>query len=143
MPLTISDLEPIGLCLVTQDLLDTKRFMEYFGDNVILRMKDKSLSDFILPLKREINSNINQKKFFEGYKIVIINNIDKILSHLGKFASLDVRAVENMVKEGKDIIKKVIFAGSFEELKKLEPIFKSKITLPLYSLFLKYEKTRG
>ncbi|MEM5801890.1 MAG: hypothetical protein QXQ18_00685 [Candidatus Aenigmatarchaeota archaeon] len=144
MPLTIHDLTPIGLCIATQELFDIKRFRELFADFLIYRVKDKDLEKFILPLKRELNSNLNQKKFLEGHKAVIINNIDKILNLVYvKYSNIDMRAVEGIIVEGKEIIKKVLLAESFESLAKLETVFKNKITLPVYSLFSRYEKQRS
>jgi len=143
MTLTIHDITPIGLCIVTQDLFDTKRFQANFCDNLVLRAKDRSLEPIIFPIKRELGSSVADKKFLEGHKTVIISNIDKILAYVsGRYTPIDYRAVEEIVKEGKELVKKVALADTFSQLAALESTFKTKISLPVYSLFSQYNKQR-
>jgi hypothetical protein len=140
---SISDITPVGLCLVTQELLDSKRFCEYFGDNLILRFKDKGLEQTILPIKKDLNSLMARRKFLQGHKAVIISNIDKILALVSaRYSKIDLKEVEKIILEGKELVKKVAFTDSFENLSNLAPRFRSKIALPVYSLFLKYEKRK-
>jgi hypothetical protein len=87
-------------------------------------------------MKRDLTLR-DPKKFLDGYKAVIISNIDKILSLVSaRYASIDLKKVEEIVKSGMELIKKVFFAASFEEIKSFEPIFKTKISLPVQSLFI-------
>jgi hypothetical protein len=136
MVLTLHDVTPIGLCIATQDLFDTKRFQSNFCDNLLLRARDAKLGFKLINLKRELNSTTTQKKFLDGHKTAIISNIDKILGLVSsRYTQTDLISTERIIVEGKDLIDRVMFANSFEEIASLEPVFKSKITLPVYELF--------
>jgi hypothetical protein len=133
---TLADMMPVSLCIATQELFDAKRFAANFGDNLILRARDKELEPFLLQLKRELSMPTTQNKFLDGHKTVIISNIDKILGLVSsRYSHIDYKSVESIVKNGKEIIRKVLLADSFDQIAKLEPDFKSKITLPVYELF--------
>jgi hypothetical protein len=54
-----------------------------------------------------------------------------------------LRATEQIISAGKELMEKVMFADSFEDIAALEPMFKSKITLPVYELFTDYTKNQG
>jgi hypothetical protein len=136
MSITLNDLTAISLCVVTQELLDTKRFQQNFCDNLLLRARDTSLEPLITPLKRDLNNPELQKKFFDGYKAAIINNIDKIIAIVSsRYSRLDMRAVEKIVANGKNLIKNLLLANNFAQIAELYPTFKSNITLPTYQLF--------
>jgi hypothetical protein len=137
----------MGLCIATQDLFDAKRFQQNFCDNLILRARDKNLEPKLSMLKRELSSTMTEKKFLEGHKTAIINNIDKILSLVSsRYSQIDFRLVQNIVLDGKQLIDKVLYAENFSNIAALEPLFKSKVTLPTYELFiasLKRAKSSG
>jgi hypothetical protein len=136
MVLTIHDVTPMGLCIATQDLFDAKRFQANFCDNLLLRSKDAKLGFKLTNLKRELNSIITQKKFLDGHKTAIISNIDKILGLVAsRYAETDLKVAEKIVEDGKELIDKVMFSNSFEDIAALDPVFKTKITLPVYGLF--------
>ena len=138
MVLTMQEVIPIGLCVVTQDLMDAKRFRQNFCDTLILRGNDRTLIGKLTPFKQELNSRMYQTKFLEGHKAVIMSNIDKIISiTASRYAQMDPNAVSSIVENGKIIIAKVMVASSFDEIAQLENTFKSKITLPVYDLFTK------
>ena len=133
MTVTMTDMQPVSLSMVTQDLFDSRRFQKSFGDNLILRGKDKSVEDMLVAAKRELNASVAGKKFLDGYKIVIINNIDKILALVStRYANIDHRSVEEIVMTGKDLMKRVMFADNFDQIASLEPTFRSKVHLPTY-----------
>jgi hypothetical protein len=137
MVLTLHDVTPIGLCIATQDLFDAKRFQLNFCDNLLLRAKDAKLGPKLTNLKRELNSIVTQKKFLDGHKTAIISNIDKILGLISsRYIQTDLKSTERIISEGKELIEKVMFANSFEEIAALEPTFKTRITLPVYELFV-------
>jgi hypothetical protein len=136
MTMTLHDITPVGLCIATQELFDAKRFQQNFGDHILLRAKDNELSPSISDLKKELNSQ-NQKKFIEGHKVAIISNIDKIMSLVtARYHSMDMRVSENVIQNSKDLILRVMYATSFNDIARLEPIFKSGVTLPVYELFM-------
>lgn len=138
---TLADITPVSLCIATQELFDAKRFAANFGDNLILRARDKELEPFLLQLKRELSISTTQKKFLDGHKTAIISNIDKILGLVSsRYSNINYKSVETIVKNGKEIIRKVLLAGDFDQIAKLEPDFKSKITLPVYGLFVESMK---
>ncbi|MEM5853564.1 MAG: hypothetical protein QXG39_05310 [Candidatus Aenigmatarchaeota archaeon] len=135
MGVTINDLFPIGLCIATQELLDSKRFKNNFCDFLILKHRDE-ITDKVIEVKRKLNSSSLEKNFLEGYKSVILSNIDKIISFVvTRYSNLDSKLVEKVVEDAKNIMKKVLEANSFDKLAELEPEFKSKITLQVYKLF--------
>lgn len=134
--ITLAEITPISLCIATQELFDAKRFAANFGDNLILRAKNKELEPFLLKLKRELSISETQKKFLDGHKTVIISNIDKILGLVSaRYSRINYKLVESIVKNGKDLIRKILLADSFDQIAKLESDFKTKITLPTYDLF--------
>lgn len=135
MDLTLNDITPIALCVATQDLFDAKRFQANFGDNLILRARDKNISPLLFNLKRDLNSS-SQKKFLDGHKAVIVNNIDKIISLVStRYAQLGLKQVQQVIENGKQLIAKVLFAESFDDIARLEPSFRTQITFPVYNLF--------
>lgn len=137
MTVTLNDLTPVSLCIATEELFDAKRFVQNFCDNLLLRARDRELEPLITNFKRELNNPTVQKKFFDGYKAVLLNNIDKVLSLVaGRYSKMDFKAVERIVKEGKSLIQKILLANNFLEIAELHPTFKSKIFLPTYQLFL-------
>ncbi|MEM7825731.1 MAG: hypothetical protein QW412_02645 [Candidatus Aenigmatarchaeota archaeon] len=144
MPITLADITPVGLCISTQELFDAKRFKSNFCDNLLLRVKDQILDPTLIKIKRELNTKQLEKKFLEGYKAVIISNIDKIIGIvISRYSKVDLKLAQSVFVEGKDLIERVNLANSFEDIAKLEPDFKSKITLPVYEMFLSYIKQVG
>jgi hypothetical protein len=136
MALTLHDITPVGLCIATQELFDAKRFQQNFCDHLILRTKDSELGPSVSNLKRELNSQ-NQKKFLEGHRTAIISNIDKIMSLVtARYHSMDMRVSENVIQNSKDLITRVMYATTFDDIARLEPMFKSGVTLPVYELFM-------
>lgn len=140
MVITINDILPISLCLATEELFDARRFRSNFGDNIIIRVKDQKLAPKMTKLKREFNSMLTEQNYLQGYKAAILGNMDKILALVTRYAKTDLREVESVISNGKLIMERVIFAESFEEIGKIEPEFKSKVMLPVYSLFMKSMK---
>ena len=137
MTLTLHDITPVGLAIATQELFDAKRFQQNFCDHLLLRAKDANLSPTIADLKRELNSLQNQKKFLEGHKTAIISSMDKIMSLVtARYNQMDMRVTENVINSSKDLIKRVMYATTFDDIARLEPLFKSGVTLPVYELFM-------
>ena len=141
MSLTMQEVIPIGLCIATQDLMDARRFQLNFADNLVLRARDRTLEPKLTSIKRELNSSVNQKKYIEGHKIVIVSNIDKIIAIVAsRYSELDLNLVDSIVYNGKQIIDKVLSADSFDKIAELDSVFKSKITFPVYDLFIRHLK---
>jgi hypothetical protein len=137
MPLTLHDIKPIGLCITTEELFDAKRFMHNYCDGLILRGKDVQLINELTVIKRELNMLQTQRKFFDGYRAIITSNIDKILGVvISRYGNIEPRGVERIEMSAKDLIKKILKTKSFEEILGMESEFRSKITLPVYELFL-------
>lgn len=134
--ITMHDLLPISLCLATQELFDAKKFQSSFCDNLILRLKEEKLSESLMRMKRDLNSFLTEKKFLDGYKSVIISNLDKIIGLVSsRYIKVDIKLASEVIASAKDLIEKVMRASNFEEISQLEPIFKSKVVLPVYELF--------
>lgn len=141
MTITLSDITPVGLCIATEELFDTRRYQLNFGDGMILRTRDKQLELWLTPMKRDLTDSVKQKKFLDGHKAAIINNIDKILSLVSsRYSASSLRSVEVVNNDGKNLIRKVLFAENFDHLGILAPEFKSKIMHPVYQLFIEHMK---
>jgi len=141
MALTMQEVIPLGLCIATQDLIDARRFQLNFADNIVLRSRDRTLEPKLTPIKRELNSSTLQKKYLEGHKTAIVSNMDKIMALVAsRYAELDLNLADSIVYNGRLIIEKVLKAESFEKIAELDPVFKSKITLPVYDLFIRHLK---
>lgn len=141
MHMTMSDMMPVSLCLATHELFDARRFQQNFGDHCLLRSRSDDMESTIWPMKKELGSSMYEKKYIEGHKAVIVSNIDKILSLISaRYANLSIRSIEVIIKDGKGLMKKVVQASSFDDILFLEPTFKSKIVLPVYELFMEYNK---
>ncbi|MFH0711228.1 MAG: hypothetical protein V1944_01485 [Candidatus Aenigmatarchaeota archaeon] len=139
MALTLHDLTPIGLCIVTQDLFDTRKFQNGFCDNTIMKTRDENLQDKLVSVKRELNSYATENNFLQGHKAVIVNNMDRINALvISRFVQQDLKAVESIVAHSKDLMTKVLNASSFADIMSFEPTFRSKVSLPVYELFIHY-----
>jgi len=137
MALTLHDIKPIGLCITTEELFDTRRFILNYCDGLIIRGNDDNLRSELTRIKRELSAFRTQMKFLEGYKAIITSNIDKILGLVAsRYAKVEPRVVERIIMDGKTLIKKIVNTKGFEEIPVLEAEFKSKITLPIYELFI-------
>jgi hypothetical protein len=137
----MSDMMPVSLCLATQELFDAKRYMQNFGDFCTLRSRDSETEAAITSIKRELISSQMQAKYLDGHKAAIVSNIDKILSlATGRYASVNIKTAESLLRDGKSMIRKVAAAQSFQDILILEPIFKSKVLLPVYELFTEYNR---
>jgi hypothetical protein len=135
MPLTMHDTKPIGLCLATQELFDTRRYLLNFCDGLILRGDDPRLKRKLELVKRNLNTFRSRQKFLEGHKAVIASNIDKILGLADRYSKTNPEKVSGLKNEGKILIQKVLDADSFDKISQLEADFKKKITLPIYQMF--------
>ncbi|MBI2543081.1 MAG: hypothetical protein HYW24_02765 [Candidatus Aenigmarchaeota archaeon] len=140
MSMNMQEITPLSLCIVTQDLIDGKRFQQNFCDNVILRNRDVSLETKLIPIKRELNSVTYQGKYLDGHKLAIISNVDKIIGLVTRYSEIDMNLVQSIIYNGKIIINKVLNADSFDKITELESVFKSKITLPVYDLYIRHSK---
>jgi hypothetical protein len=141
MSLTLADVTPIGLCVATQELFDARRFQSNFCDNLLLRVRDPKLEPMLTSLKRELNSAGVQGKFLDGHKTAILNNIDKIIGLVSsRYYQVDLKLAESVVANARVLIEKVYFADNFDQIARLEPVFKTKVTLPVYELFMRFVK---
>ena len=139
--ITLADLTPLAFCIETDDLFDVKNFQTTFGDYFLLRKRDRELEEFLLSFKRKVNSSIERRRFLEGYKLVLIRNIDKIVSLAkARYEKISLKDVEQIEKTGKELIREIILADDFERIAKLEPKFKRNILFPVYQLFNKWSK---
>lgn len=143
MVVTMHEVAPLGLCMITEDMLDAKRFLLNFCDNLIIRGDDQRLKSRLTDIKKELNAIRTQQKFFEGYRAVILNNIDRIINLTkSRFERVDPKIVGSVVNDGKDMMRRVLNTQSFEELTRLAPEFKRKITLRVYELYLKTQRVK-
>jgi len=137
MAVTLHEITPVGLCVATQELFDVKRFTLNFCDGLILRGKDQQLKTKLTLMKRELNAFKTQSKFLDGYKVVIINNIDKIIGLVSsRFMKISLKTTKQVISDGKEMIRKILNVQSFDDIRALEPEFKRKITLPIYEMFI-------
>jgi hypothetical protein len=134
--ITLAELTPLAFCIQTDDLFDFKMFQSSFGDHIVLRERNPELSEFIVQSKRELNSTMQQIKFLEGYKLVIVRNLDKIMSLVeSRYSGIDKATVDRILTACRQLIKKVLVAENFQKIQELEPTFKKEVLLRVYSLF--------
>lgn len=142
MALAMQEITPLGLCIATQDLIDGRRFQQNFCDNLLLRDRDRELHAKLMPIKRDLSSKV-QNRYLDGHKVAIVSNIDKIIAVVAsRYGEIDLNLVDSIVFNGKLLIHKVLNADSFDKIAELEPVFKSKITLPVYDLFVRNSEKR-
>ncbi|MFH1623476.1 MAG: hypothetical protein ABIA12_03130 [Candidatus Aenigmatarchaeota archaeon] len=137
--MTMQEMEPLALCIVTQQMFD-RSFRTGFCDNTLLRDRDQRMEPDIMRMKREMNSGMTERKYLEGHKASIINNLDRIIALVPRYAKADVHGAEAVAKNGKDIMRNVLAAESFEEISGMDAEFKGKITLAVYELFVRHSK---
>jgi len=136
--ITLAELTPLAFCIQTDDLFDFKVFQSSFGDHIVLRERNPELSEFIVQMKRDLNSSMNQVKFLDGYKLVLVRNLDKIMSLVqSRYSSIDEVTVDKILTSCRQLIKKVLVAENFQKIQELEPIFKKDVLLKVYSLLSK------
>ena len=135
---TLADLNPLAFCIQVDDMLDFKNFQSTFGDHLILRERNKEFEEFFIDIKRRINLTSTQQEFLQGFKLVLIRNIDKIMSLVeSRYSSIDKKTVDSIISICKDLIRKVLVAEDFQKIQELEPTFRRNVLLQVYSLFLK------
>ncbi len=136
--ITLAELTPLAFCIQTDDLFDFKTFQSSFGDYIVLRERNAELEEFLVNMKREVNSSMQQSKFLEGYKLVLIRNLDKIMSLVeGRYSNIDKKSVDDVLDACRNLIKKVLLAENFQKIQELEPYFKRNVLLKVYSLLNK------
>ncbi|MDT7858821.1 MAG: hypothetical protein RQ930_02115 [Candidatus Aenigmarchaeota archaeon] len=139
--ITLAELTPVALCIQTDDLFDFKTFQSSFGDHIVLRERDQELSELIIQTKRELNSTLQQTKFLDGYKLVLVRNLDRIMSLVqSRYSSIDKDATDKVLMSCRNLIKKVLIAENFQKIQELEPIFKREVLLKVYALFSQTQK---
>ncbi len=144
MPITMNELSPIALCVATADMFDTRRYLLNFADNLTLRIRDRGLERELIPLKRELGTLSAQRKFIDGYKIVLINNIDRILAMVeNRYLNINLKSVQGIIESGKILVSKILISESFESIENLSSTFRNKIMLPTHSLFVESMKRSG
>jgi len=136
--ITLADLTPLAFCIETDDLFDFKNFKTTFADYFLLRKRDKELERFLVTFKRKLNLSVDRNIFLDGYKLVLIRNIDKIVSLVkSRYEKIAPKDVEIVERTGKELIKEILLADDFEKISKLEPKFKRNILFPVYQMFNK------
>lgn len=137
--ITMKEIEPVAMAMATQNLFD-KRFRSNFGDNLILRSRDPNLEPRLVKIKREMNMSATEAKYLAGHKMNIVFNMDRIIALVGRFASMDLKGVEDITLSCKQLIEKVMNADNFEEIGAMEAQFKAQVMLPVYSLYVRKSK---
>jgi len=136
--ITLAELTPLAFCIQTDDLFDFRVFQSSFGDHIVLRERNLELSEFIVQMKRDLNSSMNQVKFLDGYKLILVRNLDKIMSLVqSRYSTIDGATVDKILTSCRQLIKKVLVAENFQKIQELEPTFKKEVLLKVYSLLSK------
>ena len=137
--ITMQEMEPLALCIVTQQMFD-RRFRTAFCDNTLLRERDLKLEPELMRIKRDMNSGLTERKYLEGHKANILNNIDRIIALVPRYAKADMHGAEAVVRNGKEMMHKVLSSESFEDISSMDAEFKTKMTLAVYELYSRYSK---
>jgi hypothetical protein len=81
---------------------------------------------------------MNQVKFLDGYKLILVRNLDKIMSLVqSRYSTIDGATVDKILTSCRQLIKKVLVAENFQKIQELEPTFKKEVLLKVYSLLSK------
>ncbi|MEM5881980.1 MAG: hypothetical protein QXS69_00745 [Candidatus Aenigmatarchaeota archaeon] len=131
----LGDIEPIAYCIVIKELLDSSRFLKGFGDNILMKFQIKEIEENIRKIRRELLSNIENKKHFTGIKTLLLDLLDRVLSMSGRYSSINYALTSELQNNIKKIIKNVANSESFEDLQKLYEEFNRNVFLVVYKLF--------
>ncbi|MEM0243491.1 MAG: hypothetical protein QXT34_03555 [Candidatus Aenigmatarchaeota archaeon] len=131
----LGDIEPIAYCIVIKELLDSNRFLKGFGDNILMKFQIKEIEENIRKIRRELLSNIENKKHFTGIKTLLLDLLDRVLSMSGRYSSINYALTSELQNNIKKIIKNVANSESFEDLQKLYEEFNRNVFLVVYKLF--------
>jgi hypothetical protein len=144
MVVTLNESRPIGLCVATEELFDTKRFLLNYCDGMILKGQDQLLRNRLISVKRDLNSFSSQPKFLQGYKAIMVSNMDKIIGLVSsRFPTSANPHSSRIVADAKGLMAEVLKAENFQDISKLEANFRSRVTLPTYKLFTSVSKEQG
>ncbi len=138
--ITLADMEIISYCQAVQELLDSERFLKGFSDNVLLRFKIPEIETELKNLKNDILIK-NRQKYFLGIKAIIIDFLDRIIALTNsRFSNIDLAKVKEIESNAKKLMKNILYANDFEDLKAYKDFFKKNIYLNIYELFIQKNK---
>lgn len=138
--ITLADMEIISYCQAVQELLDSERFLRGFSDNVLLRFKIPEIETELKNLKNDILIK-NRQKYFLGIKAIIIDFLDRIIALTNsRFSNIDLAKVKEIESNAKKLMKNILYANDFEDLKAYKDFFKKNIYLNIYELFIQKNK---
>ncbi|MEM5820043.1 MAG: hypothetical protein QW678_00095 [Candidatus Aenigmatarchaeota archaeon] len=133
--INIGDLEPIAYCIVIREVLDSKRFLKGFGDNVLLKFPIKEIEENIKKIRKELLSEIENKKHFVGIKTLLLDLLDRILAMSNRYNSINYALASEVQNSIKKIMKNITYADNFNDLEKLYEEFNRSVFLNMYKLF--------
>lgn len=140
--INIGDLEPIAYCIVIREVLDSKRFLKGFGDNVLLKFPIKEIEENIKKIRKELLSEIENKKHFVGIKTLLLDLLDRILAMSNRYNSINYALASEIQNSIKKIMKNITYADNFNDLEKLYEEFNRSVFLNMYKLFQESIKLR-
>ncbi|MFH7903009.1 MAG: hypothetical protein QXQ19_00880 [Candidatus Aenigmatarchaeota archaeon] len=133
--INIGDLEPIAYCIVIREVLDSKRFLKGFGDNVLLKFPIKEIEENIKKIRKELLSEIENKKHFVGIKTLLLDLLDRILAMSNRYNSINYALASEVQNSIKKIMKNITYADNFNDLERLYEEFNRNVFLNMYKLF--------
>ncbi|MEM5831028.1 MAG: hypothetical protein QXO40_02400 [Candidatus Aenigmatarchaeota archaeon] len=133
--INIGDLEPIAYCIVIREVLDSKRFLKGFGDNVLLKFPIKEIEENIKKIRKELLSEIENKKHFVGIKTLLVDLLDRILAMSNRYNSINYALASEIQNSIKKIMKNITYADNFNDLERLYEEFNRNVFLNMYKLF--------
>lgn len=133
--INIGDLEPIAYCIVIREVLDSKRFLKGFGDNVLLKFPIKEIEENIKKIRKELLSEIENKKHFVGIKTLLLDLLDRILAMSNRYNSINYALASEIQNSIKKIMKNITYADNFNDLERLYEEFNRNVFLNMYKLF--------
>ncbi|MBU5682700.1 MAG: hypothetical protein KQA34_03255 [Candidatus Aenigmarchaeota archaeon] len=140
--INIGDLEPIAYCIVIREVLDSKRFLKGFGDNVLLKFPIKEIEENIKKIRKELLSEIENKKHFVGIKTLLLDLLDRILAMSSRYNSINYALASEIQNSIKKIMRNITYADNFNDLEKLYEEFNRSVFLNMYKLFQESIKLR-
>ena len=130
----VKETKVLGICRSLEILLDGRKFLQGFADEILLTLSSSPLAKELSSFKRELLTiPSTQAIFFAGYKLVIVDLISKLMFELRFFKDLNPKMVEFILKKCWELLEKVWKCKSFGEVR-LSYEFKSDIELMILSL---------
>ncbi|MCD6371192.1 MAG: hypothetical protein J7L39_00545 [Candidatus Aenigmarchaeota archaeon] len=131
--MSVFTLDALTLANLIDELLDTKKFRFNFCDTITLKLKIADLSREIAPIKRRLELT-EPREILESYKLVLLYLMDMLLDRIQRYKTKNFNLTNSITKEIVRLMRLILQAYSFDEIKELRPGFKNNVQHQVYKL---------